>query len=353
MRLPKRHLASELSPPLGALLAALAPPIVGVGWGASAAVALAAALASRLALCLPGAISGERRRRRQKNAAPGRGGGTLALTGAPGPPSAGHAEELPEFLRQALLSCALRALQEADKGYLEGDRLSQAMKVEHADFCERAREALGGKGWMRRLLETEPSISRIEVAGIHEPCFIARGGRQHAPPGQQQRQLGGPVQQRSGQMLKPTQAGRAPTANPAVRMLRPLKARSGAPPSADRSTAPLAAAAARALAAAPETYLEGSRLSEQLKLELPHFVEQAKAAAGGKGWLKKILEADARISSVKVPGRSDLGFITDARRLLGTSLATASPSGSPPAVPSPTRRGRPPAGTPRRRARRR
>eukprot|EP00413_Alexandrium_margalefii_P045683 CAMPEP_0204595206 /NCGR_PEP_ID=MMETSP0661-20131031/52529_1 /ASSEMBLY_ACC=CAM_ASM_000606 /TAXON_ID=109239 /ORGANISM="Alexandrium margalefi, Strain AMGDE01CS-322" /LENGTH=185 /DNA_ID=CAMNT_0051605693 /DNA_START=20 /DNA_END=574 /DNA_ORIENTATION=- len=70
----------------------------------------------------------------------------------------------------------------------------------------------------------------------------------------------------------------------------------------------LLAASADALRAIAhqQDHLEGSKLSQTLKMSYSDSVDAAKAAAGGKGWLKALLEtASESFQLVEVPGKAE------------------------------------------------
>jgi len=196
--------------------------------------------------------------------------------------------ELTAFGKAALVEAAAIALAQDERGYLEGNRLSEAMRNAHPEFYAQGRATLGGKdgkGWLKKLLQAEQSIKQLEVDGLKEPCYCLA---EHADVALQALVHKVPRVAAPAAVAPPT-AG-VVHANPAAHTAL-----------VEQSNAVLLEATVAILSSVPQ-YLEGNKLSEALKAQHPELVDLTRTSLGGKGWLKKLLERDARVGLVKVVG---------------------------------------------------
>uniref|UniRef100_A0A7S1MMK4 Uncharacterized protein n=1 Tax=Alexandrium catenella TaxID=2925 RepID=A0A7S1MMK4_ALECA len=237
---------------------------------------------------------------------------------------------LPPALRDMLVQSAVSVLSASEKGYLEGARLSDALRSVHPEIVGQAKHTLGGKdgkGWLKKLVEQETSIQQLQIDAVKEPCYCVAG---QAPAGATvveapfnaaamagmadpygaalaQQGYGGMMGAQQWQQQTPMTPMLPLTGQhaPSTRAPRPRQAVPEVTPAekaAVESLLPtIIEAACQILAAVPE-FMEGNKLSQALKEQYPDVVEKTKAAMGGKGWLKKVLEKDPRIVLVKVHG---------------------------------------------------
>merc|ERR1711964_52853 len=71
-----------------------------------------------------------------------------------------------------------------DQEYIEGSKLVKMLMEYAPDVVHRVKTALGGKGWMKTMLELEPNITTVAVPGKNEPCYaLAMPGPSSAIPG--------------------------------------------------------------------------------------------------------------------------------------------------------------------------
>ncbi|CAK0822550.1 unnamed protein product [Prorocentrum cordatum] len=82
-----------------------------------------------------------------------------------------------------------------EEGFLPGSTLSKLMAEAHPDVVSAVKSALGGKGWLRKLLCDQPELDVVEVSapGHGEPCYAIRDRwdsrpvREGGPPSREQR----------------------------------------------------------------------------------------------------------------------------------------------------------------------
>jgi len=75
---------------------------------------------------------------------------------------------------ETLFQEVLNILEKAAEGgalWVEGSILSSVLRDRYPQLVQRVQHALGGKGWMRRLLGAAPGIEQVTVPSKDEPCF--------------------------------------------------------------------------------------------------------------------------------------------------------------------------------------
>merc|ERR1711902_462168 len=58
-----------------------------------------------------------------------------------------------------------------EDGYLQGNEIVKLLSAEVPDLVVTVKQALGGKGWLKCLLELHPMIEQVQVDGKGEPCY--------------------------------------------------------------------------------------------------------------------------------------------------------------------------------------
>merc|ERR1719163_496022 len=228
---------------------------------------------------------------------------------------------------------------------------------------------MGGKGWLKKLLEAEPTISKIEIEGLNEPCYsldpnsegvknalrktprVSKGfekgkGKAVHPKGKGQafgKGTGWPSPATGKGWPSPAWStaivpwddrskGKGKTANawgpPAVGPYSSSKGKvpDGKGKANGKGKAPGSAAAEQkvgksvgvdkvmqrineddrarlseeaALFLQDQEFLEGNKIVKMLMETSPEVVVRVKAALGGKGWLKNLLELEPTITQVQ------------------------------------------------------
>ncbi|CAK0822551.1 unnamed protein product, partial [Prorocentrum cordatum] len=207
--------------------------------------------------------------------------GRLAAADAARPareePSAG---DLDPQHAAALLRTMAAALRGDPKGYMSGNELRKLLDERHPEVVKEAKACLKGKGWLRKILESDGRIYTVEVQTVGEPCYTLNANFS------------------GGTLLSPSSAA----------VCQP---RTGAPANLAKldeiQKATLQAAAASALDVAEEGFLPGSTLSKLMAEAHPDVVSAVKSALGGKGWLRKLLcdQPELDVVEVSAPGHGE------------------------------------------------
>lgn len=200
---------------------------------------------------------------------------------------------------QAIVSC-LEESGARGECFLEGSKLSTALTSvpETKALVDETRASFGGKGWLRRLLCTEPQVVQVRVTGKDEPCFQLAEGSELIP------------------YFDPEDS--AELRDPALKLDPVIKEVIPAPddvaPVSDtlqEGVTMLIRIALTTLQQAKEEaedFVEGNRISKVLHLEAADLVPAVRDALGKKGWLKKLFAREPAIEQVLVQGKDEPCF---------------------------------------------
>jgi len=245
------------------------------------------------------------------------------VAGATGQPPAKRLRESPpvealeEGTRAQLTRFIVAALQESgvkDGVFVEGSRLSQMLMAseEMRALVAKAKEAYAGKGWLVKLLSTEPAIRRVAPEGKDEPCFQLAEGADLASAGQTETMLdfGLPPAEKLASRRQPK--GNSLPSGTVLQVVPPGKA-AELPAELQEAAAALVQRAIEALSQAAledgNGCLAGNTLSRILLDEMADVSRPVRESLGNKGWLKKLLASEEQIQQVVVQGK--YGMIVD------------------------------------------
>jgi len=213
-----------------------------------------------------------------------------------------------------LLETAVQALFECPEGYLDGSHLSAALRernptqvAEALELAASTSTAGNSKGWLKRLVATDPRIAEVMVTNRREPIYClaenaevaAQAAAVNGTKRSAERALGP-----EGKKARTTQRT-GPPADP------------GSVSEMDKSSLIMEVM----LALQEQPWMEGNRLSKILSDKMPELTERVRSALGGKGWLKRLFENEPNIRQVEVQGRNEPCY------------QIADPSGNMPTVP--------------------
>jgi len=197
---------------------------------------------------------------------------------------------------KARLSEAVQAIlsthqEQGGSGWMPGSLLSKELMTLHSDLVTQAKAALrdkasGNKGWLKRLLESDPDVSQVSVEGVGEPCFSLSTVASTLP-------------QLNGKIANSVGGEQAPPAG----YCASLKAESASLDENLRMI--LIECAVEALG--DVEYLEGNKLSNKMKECHAEAWQVAKKELGGlkgKGWMKKLVDTDPRLEQIDM-GRGE------------------------------------------------
>jgi hypothetical protein len=174
-----------------------------------------------------------------------------------------------------LLNTMMSALQDESKGYMSGNELRKLLDEQQPDIVKEVKTLLKGKGWLRKILESDGGIYTVEVKTVGEPCYTLdanfSGGKMLGPVGQV------PPQLKIGGLAHLDET--------------------------EKTT--LQAAAVSAIQVAEGGYLPGNKLQKIMAEAHPSHVSTVKSKLGGKGWLRKLLcdqdDMEVTVTEVSVP----------------------------------------------------
>jgi len=218
---------------------------------------------------------------------------TPAVGGRYGMPQQPMPTNMPEH--STLVEYAVDALHTVAE-YIEGNKLSKILR----DTVPGLAEAQPPKGWLKRLLEGDPRVAKVEIPGINEPCYCLAVNRHLAPVAAMPRVV--PPPQRVGSQLRnrstmAERRDRPPSVN-AQEVLEKL----GNQDWASLTNLAVTLLQMQVAAQAEPQYIVGNQLSSLLQKDHPELVASVKTALGGKGWLKNLLQLDERVQQVHVDG---------------------------------------------------
>merc|ERR1740121_770924 len=221
----------------------------------------------------------------------------------------------PANLDQDTLQGILNALQlflgHSPEGWLSGSALSKELVDSYPDLVTKAKEVYRykqSKGWLRKVIDKDPSIVQVAVEGLGEPCW-ALASIAHtlkdlkAPPKEPKPER---LQDRASLATLGGEESGEGDARP----------RKGQPLTPDEVLEKLgmedftnlcnvAVQCLQKCVAAGQEYIEGGKLSELIRAQANDLVDRSKTALGNKGWLKHVLQSEPRICRVEVQGRGE------------------------------------------------
>lgn len=211
-------------------------------------------------------------------------------------PSSGEAEEeyrepLKDASRAKLVAAVIEELT-IQGGVQGGGRLVQGLQNRGhlKPLIDEAKTALGGKGWLKKLLEGEAGIELVAEL-INEPTFRLTGGRYSKAS--------------------------LPTRPPPAKAI---------PADAQEICQQLVESACAALEQAELGYLAGHMLVKHLSEDMPAEVEVARKALGsngGKGWLKALVAQTDLIEQIEVFDKGEPCYKLPGFEVEGSQAAAA------------------------------
>jgi len=65
----------------------------------------------------------------------------------------------------------LQVAMQAEPQYIVGNQLSTLLQKDHPELVASVKMALGGKGWLKNLLQLDERVQQVHVDGLGEPCW--------------------------------------------------------------------------------------------------------------------------------------------------------------------------------------
>merc|ERR1740121_2196891 len=195
-------------------------------------------------------------------------------------------------------------LERCEEGWMSGSALSKALNNERPDLVTKAKEAhryKQSKGWLRRILDKDPTITTVRVEGLGEPCFSLASVaptltnlfvvKEPRPENAESADGAGGFAQSSGGN---DDEGKGPF----KKVLTPDEVLEKLGVEDFTSLCNVAVECLEANRATP--FFEGGKLSTLIRERAAPLADRAKAALGNKGWLKHVLQGEPRIARVEV-----------------------------------------------------
>eukprot|EP00929_Paragymnodinium_shiwhaense_P005289 TRINITY_DN10701_c0_g1_i2.p1 TRINITY_DN10701_c0_g1~~TRINITY_DN10701_c0_g1_i2.p1 ORF type:complete len:841 (+),score=241.97 TRINITY_DN10701_c0_g1_i2:78-2600(+) len=273
--------------------------------------------------------------------------------GAPSAGRVGDASSSPQLdaAKRSLLQRTEEVLASSSERYLTGAFLSKSLTGDMKSAVFSVREALGGKGWLKKLLAASEVVQRVAITGRDEPCYALKT----APmlPGGAAAAAAAALEdvEQSSEHSSLEEAGQPGALEEGEAAAEPLgggaSAEEGALKTEEVASSDLAAllpaaqqqqqqleaimpaAAADSVQLLPEQvaiqqhllqkaiellcsascgYMAGSVLSVMLSRSAPEEVENLKTAYGGKGWLKKMIATEPAIEQIELPSKAEPAY---------------------------------------------
>lgn len=173
------------------------------------------------------------------------------------------------------MELVVAALQEQD--FLEGSKLSKQLQAQAPDLTLAVKNQLGGKGWLKRLLQEEPRVCVAQVEGLNEPCYCIADGS-----GQPIRHFDRPPRNPEGYATSFPREDATDVTNKVS--------------AEDLGT--ILATAVQAIEISGKSQVNGAELSGMMSSQDPELVNRVRSQLGGKGWLKTVLSLEPRIALI-------------------------------------------------------
>jgi len=166
-----------------------------------------------------------------------------------------------------VIEAAIELLEDEDS--INGSRLNKLLQGQHPTLVVKIRALLGGKGWLKKLFEDDDRVVQVRVEGHDEPCYR--------------------LSSRSG----------TPTAQLGETGRKNQEARQAALAQVDdEDRQMLTDSVVACFKANPQQpKLTANEINKLLLEACPGLVRRVRAALGGKGWLRTILETDHRFGT--------------------------------------------------------